>query len=90
MNAIHQASTKTNELIAKKLRQKLVYKKVGAVDSLGYKDEYGRMIVPQGYDKIIYDVDNATFLVSKNGLWGAFCGYCNGTGKCKHCHGTGK
>lgn len=72
LNAIHQSSAATNEKIAKNWRQKLLYTKVGAADSLGYKDEYGRMIVPQGYDKVVIDQDDAAFLVSKSGLWGAY------------------
>lgn len=70
LDAIHQASAATNEKIAKNWRQKLIYNKVGTADSLGYKDEYERMIVPQGYDKVVLDKDDAVFLVSKSGLWG--------------------
>lgn len=72
LTAIHQASASTNERIAKNWRQKLTYNKVGAVDSLGYKDEYERMIVPAGYDKVVLDKDDAAFLVSKDGQWGAY------------------
>ena len=72
LDAIHQASAATNEKIAKNWRQKLIYNKVGTADTLGYKDEYERMIVPQGYDKVVLDKDDAVFLVSKSGLWGAY------------------
>ena len=72
LDAIHKASAATNERIANNWRQKLTYNKVGGVDSLGYKDEYERMIVPQGYEKVIIDKDDAAFLVLKDGLWGAY------------------
>lgn len=72
LDAIRKASNNTNAKIAKNWRQQLLYTKVGAVDSLGYQDQYSRRIVPEGYEQIILDKDDCAFIVKKNGKYGAY------------------
>lgn len=62
-----------NELIRQNGMEDLTYQEVGG-DSTSRRviDQYGREIVPEGFDAITYDSNSRTYIVQRNNLYGAF------------------
>lgn len=70
ITALNNAATRVNEMIDDNEKQELKYTIVNSGDSVGVKDQYGRMIVPQLYKTV--KNSNDVFIVERNGKFGAY------------------
>lgn len=69
---LQEAARRVNERIADETPQPLEYHTIGGADSTGVADQYGRTIVPAGFDKITFDSDDRIHIVEKDGRRGAY------------------
>ena len=86
LGRLHEASRRVNGRIAEGTMQRLEYHSIGGADSTGVADQYGRCIVPAGFDKVTYDSDDRVYIVEKDGRKGAYL--YNGTRLIRPCFDT--
>lgn len=72
LSELRNATKTLNENIAKNSPETLIYNKIGAGDSIGMADQYGRHIVPMGYESVDYNKANSCFIVKKCGRYGLY------------------
>jgi len=69
---LRQTAADVNTKIARTAHETLKYTQIGGADSLGIKDQYGRIIIPQGYSSITHDAATDAFVVKRGGKYGLF------------------
>lgn len=72
IRTLHEASTVVNAMISDDSPQELTYTEVNNGDSLGIRDNYGRMIVPASFSTVEHCKDDGVFIVGRDGRYGAY------------------
>ena len=73
LREIQTVNEEINDMIRKNDMEDLVYQEVsGDSTSIRIIDQYGREIVPEGFDAVTYDSNSRAYIVQRDNLYGAF------------------